>query len=83
MEQGFSCLLHGSHLLLFIVHDGQYFFVFNFASNENNITVFFLQVQLMVTDSDLSDQFSLDTVGSHGFVKCKSHKKEYQVSSVP
>uniref|UniRef100_A0A6J0T466 Intermembrane lipid transfer protein VPS13A isoform X2 n=1 Tax=Pogona vitticeps TaxID=103695 RepID=A0A6J0T466_9SAUR len=37
------------------------------------------KVQLMVTDSDLSDQFSLDTVGSHGFVKCKSHKKEYQV----
>lgn len=38
------------------------------------------QVQLMVTDSELSDQFSLDTVGSHGSVKCKSHKKEYQVS---
>lgn len=35
----------------------------------------------MVTDSELSDNFSLDTVGSHGFVKCKSHKKEYQVSS--
>lgn len=34
----------------------------------------------MVTDSELSDHFSLDTVGSHGFVKCKSHKKEYQVS---
>uniref|UniRef100_A0A8B9CJP4 Vacuolar protein sorting 13 homolog A n=1 Tax=Anser brachyrhynchus TaxID=132585 RepID=A0A8B9CJP4_9AVES len=37
------------------------------------------KVQLMVTDSELSDQFSLDTVGSHGSVKCKSHKKEYQV----
>uniref|UniRef100_A0A8C0H0X3 Vacuolar protein sorting 13 homolog A n=1 Tax=Chelonoidis abingdonii TaxID=106734 RepID=A0A8C0H0X3_CHEAB len=37
------------------------------------------KVQLMVTDSDLSDQFSLDTVGSHGFVKCKSHEKEYHV----
>ncbi|XP_050801389.1 intermembrane lipid transfer protein VPS13A [Gopherus flavomarginatus] len=37
------------------------------------------KVQLMVTDSDLSDQFSLDTVGSHGSVKCKSHKKEYHV----
>lgn len=34
----------------------------------------------MVTDSELSDPFSLDTVGSHGSVKCKSHKKEYQVS---
>ncbi|XP_019410461.1 PREDICTED: vacuolar protein sorting-associated protein 13A isoform X1 [Crocodylus porosus] len=37
------------------------------------------KVQLMVTDSDLSDQFSLDTVGSHGSVKCKSHKREFQV----
>uniref|UniRef100_A0A669QMQ5 Vacuolar protein sorting 13 homolog A n=1 Tax=Phasianus colchicus TaxID=9054 RepID=A0A669QMQ5_PHACC len=37
------------------------------------------KVQLMVTDSELSDQFSLDTVGSHGSVKCKSHKKDYQV----
>uniref|UniRef100_A0A8C3VFZ9 Vacuolar protein sorting 13 homolog A n=1 Tax=Catharus ustulatus TaxID=91951 RepID=A0A8C3VFZ9_CATUS len=37
------------------------------------------KVQLRVTDSGLSDQFSLDTVGSHGSVKCKSHKKEYQV----
>lgn len=34
----------------------------------------------MVTDSELSDHFSLDTVGSHGFVKCKRHKKEFQVS---
>ncbi|XP_060618149.2 intermembrane lipid transfer protein VPS13A isoform X1 [Anolis sagrei] len=37
------------------------------------------KVQLMVTDSDLSDHFSLDTVGSHGFVKCKGAKKVYQV----
>ncbi|RLW05256.1 hypothetical protein DV515_00005324 [Chloebia gouldiae] len=37
------------------------------------------KVQLRVTDSELSDQFSLDTVGSHGSVRCKSHKKEYQV----
>uniref|UniRef100_A0A8D2LGU5 Vacuolar protein sorting 13 homolog A n=1 Tax=Varanus komodoensis TaxID=61221 RepID=A0A8D2LGU5_VARKO len=37
------------------------------------------KVQLMVTDSELSDHFSLDTVGSHGSVKCKGHKKEYQV----
>uniref|UniRef100_A0A663N308 Vacuolar protein sorting 13 homolog A n=1 Tax=Athene cunicularia TaxID=194338 RepID=A0A663N308_ATHCN len=37
------------------------------------------KVQLMVTDSELSDPFSLDTVGSHGCLKCKSHKKEYQV----
>uniref|UniRef100_A0A8D0H8N0 Uncharacterized protein n=1 Tax=Sphenodon punctatus TaxID=8508 RepID=A0A8D0H8N0_SPHPU len=37
------------------------------------------KIQLMVTDSELSDHFSLDTVGSHGSVKCKSHKKEYYV----
>uniref|UniRef100_A0A8C5ZJ41 Vacuolar protein sorting 13 homolog A n=1 Tax=Marmota marmota marmota TaxID=9994 RepID=A0A8C5ZJ41_MARMA len=37
------------------------------------------KVQLMVTDSGLSDQFSIDTVGSHGAVKCKGPKMEYQV----
>ncbi|XP_037348487.1 intermembrane lipid transfer protein VPS13A isoform X1 [Talpa occidentalis] len=37
------------------------------------------KVQLMVTDSELSDQFSIDTVGSHGAVKCKGSKMEYQV----
>uniref|UniRef100_A0A6I8PIJ3 Vacuolar protein sorting 13 homolog A n=1 Tax=Ornithorhynchus anatinus TaxID=9258 RepID=A0A6I8PIJ3_ORNAN len=37
------------------------------------------KVQLLVTDSDLSDQFSIDTVGSHGSVKCKKQKIEYQV----
>ncbi|MXQ95840.1 hypothetical protein E5288_WYG002671 [Bos mutus] len=37
------------------------------------------KVQLMVTDSELSDQFSIDTVGSHGAVKCKGPKMEYQV----
>lgn len=37
------------------------------------------KVQLMVTDSELSDQFSIDTVGSHGAVKCKGLKMEYQV----
>lgn len=35
----------------------------------------------MVTDSELSDQFSIDTVGSHGAVKCKGLKMDYQVSS--
>lgn len=33
----------------------------------------------MVTDSELSDQFSIDTVGSHGAVKCKGLKMDYQV----
>lgn len=33
----------------------------------------------MVTDSELSDQFSIDTVGSHGAVKCKGPKIDYQV----
>ncbi|XP_019503831.1 PREDICTED: vacuolar protein sorting-associated protein 13A [Hipposideros armiger] len=37
------------------------------------------KVQLMVTDSELSDEFSIDTVGSHGAVKCKGLKMEYQV----
>ncbi|KAJ1206563.1 hypothetical protein NDU88_001966 [Pleurodeles waltl] len=37
------------------------------------------KVQLMVSDSELSDQFSLDTVGTHGAVKCKGYKMEYQV----
>ncbi|NP_001094445.2 intermembrane lipid transfer protein VPS13A [Rattus norvegicus] len=37
------------------------------------------KVQLMVTDSELSDQFSIDTVGSHGAIKCKGLKMEYQV----
>ncbi|XP_054980004.1 intermembrane lipid transfer protein VPS13A [Sorex araneus] len=37
------------------------------------------KVQLMVTDSELSDEFSIDTVGTHGAVKCKGLKKEYQV----
>jgi hypothetical protein len=34
----------------------------------------------MVTDSELSDQFSIDTVGSHGAIRCKGLKMEYQVS---
>ncbi|KAM4708321.1 intermembrane lipid transfer protein VPS13A [Discoglossus pictus] len=37
------------------------------------------KVQLMITDSELSDPFSLDTVGTHGAVKCKSKKLDYQV----
>ncbi|KAM5300320.1 intermembrane lipid transfer protein VPS13A isoform 2-T2 [Ctenodactylus gundi] len=37
------------------------------------------KVQLMITDSELSDQFSIDTVGSHGAVKCKGLQMDYQV----
>ncbi|XP_068961725.1 intermembrane lipid transfer protein VPS13A isoform X2 [Petaurus breviceps papuanus] len=37
------------------------------------------KVQLMVTDSELSDQFSIDTVGSHGAIKCKGMTMDYQV----
>uniref|UniRef100_A0A8C5MNH3 Vacuolar protein sorting 13 homolog A n=1 Tax=Leptobrachium leishanense TaxID=445787 RepID=A0A8C5MNH3_9ANUR len=37
------------------------------------------KVQLMITDSELSEPFSMDTVGSHGAVKCKSKSMEYQV----
>ncbi|KAG9337212.1 hypothetical protein JZ751_029692, partial [Albula glossodonta] len=37
------------------------------------------KVRLMVSDSDLSDDFSLDTVGSYGDVKCKGGYKDYLV----
>ncbi|XP_017269300.1 vacuolar protein sorting-associated protein 13A isoform X2 [Kryptolebias marmoratus] len=37
------------------------------------------KVRLMISDSDLSDDFSLDTVGSHGDVKCKGRYKDYLV----
>uniref|UniRef100_A0A3B3Z2I0 Vacuolar protein sorting 13 homolog A n=1 Tax=Poecilia mexicana TaxID=48701 RepID=A0A3B3Z2I0_9TELE len=37
------------------------------------------QVRLMISDSELSDDFSLDTVGSHGDVKCKGRYKDYLV----
>ncbi|XP_075454841.1 intermembrane lipid transfer protein VPS13A isoform X2 [Ascaphus truei] len=37
------------------------------------------KAQLKITDSELSDPFSLDTVGTHGAVKCKSQKLDYQV----
>lgn len=37
------------------------------------------QVRLMISDSELSDDFSLDTVGSHGHVKCKGRYKDYLV----
>lgn len=33
----------------------------------------------MVSDSELSDDFSLDTVGSYGDVKCKGRTKDYLV----
>ncbi|KAM7391941.1 hypothetical protein PAMP_022587 [Pampus punctatissimus] len=33
----------------------------------------------MISDSELSDEFSLDTVGSHGDVKCKGRYKDYLV----
>lgn len=33
----------------------------------------------MISDSELSDDFSLDTVGSHGHVKCKGRYKDYWV----
>ncbi|KAM8960573.1 intermembrane lipid transfer protein VPS13A [Pelodytes ibericus] len=37
------------------------------------------KVQLMITDSELSDPFSMDTVGTHGAVRCKSKHVDYQV----
>ncbi|XP_029916803.1 intermembrane lipid transfer protein VPS13A isoform X3 [Myripristis murdjan] len=35
------------------------------------------KVRLMISDSELSDEFSLDTVGSYGDVKCKGKYKDY------
>uniref|UniRef100_A0AAX7T6J3 Vacuolar protein sorting 13 homolog A n=1 Tax=Astatotilapia calliptera TaxID=8154 RepID=A0AAX7T6J3_ASTCA len=37
------------------------------------------KVRLMISESELSDEFSLDTVGSHGDVKCKGRFKDYLV----
>ncbi|XP_069379782.1 intermembrane lipid transfer protein VPS13A isoform X2 [Paralichthys olivaceus] len=37
------------------------------------------KVRLMISDSEASDEFSLDTVGSHGDVKCKGRFKDYLV----
>ncbi|XP_030592859.1 intermembrane lipid transfer protein VPS13A isoform X2 [Archocentrus centrarchus] len=37
------------------------------------------KVRLMISESDLSDDFSLDTVGSHGDVKCKGRYNDYLV----
>ncbi|XP_054629024.1 vacuolar protein sorting-associated protein 13A isoform X3 [Dunckerocampus dactyliophorus] len=37
------------------------------------------KVRLMISESDLSDEFSLDTVGSYGDVKCKGQYKDYRV----
>ncbi|CAN9513170.1 unnamed protein product [Ophioblennius macclurei] len=37
------------------------------------------KVRLMISESELSDDFSLDTVGSHGDVKCKGRYKDYLV----
>ncbi|XP_029017431.1 vacuolar protein sorting-associated protein 13A isoform X2 [Betta splendens] len=37
------------------------------------------KVRLMISDSELSDEFSLDTVGSHGDLKCKGKYKDYLV----
>ncbi|XP_061528280.1 vacuolar protein sorting-associated protein 13A [Phycodurus eques] len=37
------------------------------------------KVRLMISESDLSDDFSLDTVGSYGDVKCKGQYKDYLV----
>ncbi|XP_077456591.1 intermembrane lipid transfer protein VPS13A isoform X1 [Stigmatopora argus] len=37
------------------------------------------KVRLMIFDSELSDEFSLDTVGSYGDVKCKGQYKDYLV----
>ncbi|KAM6944423.1 intermembrane lipid transfer protein VPS13A isoform 1-T1 [Lycodopsis pacificus] len=37
------------------------------------------KVRLMISESELSDDFSLDTVGSYGDVKCKGRFRDYLV----
>ncbi|XP_075995110.1 intermembrane lipid transfer protein VPS13A isoform X2 [Genypterus blacodes] len=37
------------------------------------------KVRLMISESELSDDFSLDTVGSYGDVMCKGRYKDYRV----
>ncbi|XP_077417334.1 intermembrane lipid transfer protein VPS13A isoform X1 [Vanacampus margaritifer] len=37
------------------------------------------KVRLMISESELSDEFSLDTVGSYGDVKCKGQYKDYHL----
>ncbi len=34
----------------------------------------------MISESELSDDFSIDTVGSYGDVKCKGKQKDYMVT---
>uniref|UniRef100_A0A673IQF1 Vacuolar protein sorting 13 homolog A n=1 Tax=Sinocyclocheilus rhinocerous TaxID=307959 RepID=A0A673IQF1_9TELE len=37
------------------------------------------KIRLMISESELSDDFSIDTVGSYGDVKCKGEQKDYMV----
>uniref|UniRef100_A0A671TBM1 Vacuolar protein sorting 13 homolog A n=1 Tax=Sinocyclocheilus anshuiensis TaxID=1608454 RepID=A0A671TBM1_9TELE len=38
------------------------------------------KIRLMISESELSDDFSIDTVGSYGDVKCKGGQKDYMVT---
>uniref|UniRef100_A0A9J7YYX8 Vacuolar protein sorting 13 homolog A n=1 Tax=Cyprinus carpio carpio TaxID=630221 RepID=A0A9J7YYX8_CYPCA len=37
------------------------------------------KIRLMISESELSDDFSIDTVGSYGDVKCKGGQKDFMV----
>ncbi|XP_026058511.1 vacuolar protein sorting-associated protein 13A isoform X2 [Carassius auratus] len=37
------------------------------------------KIRLMISESELSEDFSIDTVGSYGDVKCKGEQKDYMV----
>lgn len=41
---------------------------------------FSAKVSLIIADTDWSDKFSLDTVGSSGNIQCKSKSNTYEVS---
>uniref|UniRef100_A0A4W5L2E6 Vacuolar protein sorting 13 homolog A n=1 Tax=Hucho hucho TaxID=62062 RepID=A0A4W5L2E6_9TELE len=57
--------------------------LFSFNANQMAGLLFFYLnkdwVRLMISDSELSDDFSLDTVGSYGEVKCKGRLKDYLI----
>ncbi|XP_016103444.1 intermembrane lipid transfer protein VPS13A [Sinocyclocheilus grahami] len=40
------------------------------------------KIRLMISESELSDDFSIDTVGSYGDVKCKGEQKDYMVTFI-
>lgn len=51
-----------------------------FTDQLSNFSFCCFQIRLMISESELSDDFSIDTVGSYGDVKCKGRQKDYMVT---